>query len=71
MEGQAAACTGACTSNTENVNANPPPGGAELPTIGGQDLHGGQLEALAAALMGLSPDDRAKLAAILLEKGPR
>jgi len=45
--GAPAACTTACTSNTENANA-------------------GTVEALAAALLGLSSADRARLAAMLI-----
>jgi hypothetical protein len=64
---ESSVCTPVCTSDTENAHGNPAAGGGELPTIGGQDRQGGQLEALAAALMGLSFDDRATLAAMLLK----
>ena len=47
-----AACTLACTANTENRNET-------------------TLDALAAALLGLSPDDRAKLAALLVGQGDK
>ena len=45
-----AACTSACTSDGENMNAAAPEA---------------SLEALAAAVANLSPEDRAKLAAML------
>jgi hypothetical protein len=45
-EGTPSVCTPVCTSNTENVNADP-------------------LGQLAAALLALSPADRARLAAML------
>ena len=61
-----AACTRACTSEAENTNAGTPNEGQ---TDKGEGTAGkaaaGSLESLAAALLTLSPADRAKLAAML------
>jgi len=67
-------CTRVCTSNPENDNAGRVPSGCDADPAGDQD--GGEgatakpaaasLESLAAALLTLSPADRAKLAALLV-----
>jgi hypothetical protein len=68
-----AACTCACTSEPENANAGTPDADQQDRPAGGQEQgegtdQGDPLAKLAAALLDLTPVDRARLAA-MLEKG--
>jgi len=64
-------CTGVCTSEAENANARVPSGyldadqGSEGEGIDQGGAPSGSLAKLAAALLTLSPADRARLAAML------
>ena len=60
-----AACTAACTSEPENANAGTLDADQGSKSEGTDQDQGDPLAAIAAALVNLSPADRARLAAML------